>query len=147
MAVLQGIPCHGICFEKDSGKFCTLTPLPSPGELSKKDYLFFAASIAAELLLCRFPGPEAACTSWTQLGAALDGNYFQAPGAPSREETVGEALTVLSSRTKQLQRLESLLESKVRESDYDLSRLPVMGKEGSGKKFAVLLSKKELEDA
>jgi hypothetical protein len=25
MAVLQGIPCHGICFEKDSGKFCTLT--------------------------------------------------------------------------------------------------------------------------
>jgi hypothetical protein len=156
MAVLQGIPCHGICFEKDSGTFCTLTPLPSPGELSKKDYLFFAASTAAELLLCRFAVPdaldaiehtEAASTSWTQLGAASDSNYFQAPGAPSREETVGEALTILLSRTKQLQRLASLLKNKVRESDYDLSRLPVMGREGSGKKFAVLLSKKELEDA
>ncbi len=96
MAVLQGIPCHGICFEKDSGKFCTLTPLPSCGELSKKDYLFFAASTAAELLLCRFADPEVASTSWTQLGAASDGNYFQALGAPSREETVGEALTLRS---------------------------------------------------
>jgi hypothetical protein len=147
MAVLQGITCHGICFETNSGTFCTVTPFRSPGELSKKDYLFFAASTAAELLLCRFPDAEAAGTSWIQLGAATDSNYFQTPGAPSREETVGEAVTILLGRIKQLQRLASLLRNKVRERDCDLSRLPLLGKEASGKKFVVLLSKKELEDA
>lgn len=84
MAVLQGIPCHGICFERDSGKFRTLTPLPSPGELSKKDYLVFAASTAAEILLCRFADSEVASTAWTQLGAASDGHYFQTPEATTK---------------------------------------------------------------
>jgi hypothetical protein len=135
MAVLQGIPCEGIYLERISGKFCTLTPLPSPGELSRKDYLFIAASTAAEIILYKSPKLE---------GAESDRKYFEISGAPSRDEVVSEALAILLSRRKQLERLVSLLKTKVRESDSDLTRLPTTGTDNA---FAVLLSKKELEEA
>ena len=51
MALLQGIPCHGIYFERgeDGGRFCALFANPSD-KRSKKDYLVSAAGVAAALL-------------------------------------------------------------------------------------------------
>jgi hypothetical protein len=139
MAVLQGIPCYGIYYEENSGKFCALIePLPPPADLSKKHYLFLAASGAAEQITYGNQDDD---------GGKSDRGDFENPGAPSFQETVNEAQVILRGKVRQLKRLVSKLKAKVRQADYDVGRLPEVGMDGSDKKYAVLLSKEELEDA
>jgi hypothetical protein len=138
MAVLQEISCHGIYYEKGINKFCTLTNLPPASELSEKHYLFLTASGAAELIIY---GDR------DQSGADADKTLFSSPGAPSFEETLNQAHTILLTKKRQLKQLISNLKAKCRQVDYDLMALPEMGMDGTDRKFAVLLSKEELEDA
>jgi hypothetical protein len=139
MAVLQEIPCHGICYEKDSSKFCALIdPLPPPPDLSKKHYLFLVASSAAEQITYGDQDDD---------GGKSDKAAFGNPGAPPLKETINEAHAILLGKARQLKRLVSKLKAKVRNANYDLGSLPEVGMDGSNKKYAVLLSRTELEDA
>jgi hypothetical protein len=139
MAVLQGIPCHGIYYELDSNKFCALIePLPPPSEFVKRHYLFLAASSAAEEIIYGSPDED---------GAKSDKTDFQNPGAPSFDETRSEARGILLGNVRKLRRLVSKLKAKARAADYDLVRLPQVGMDGSDKKYAVLISREETMEA
>lgn len=138
MAVLQNIPCHGIYFQKNTNKFCALTNLPPESEYSKEHYLFLTASGAAERIIY---GNE------DEDGAKADRSAFKNPGAPSLEETIDEAEAILQKNKRQLKRLVSMVKAKCRQADLNLNTLPEMNMEGTDKKFAVLLSKDELENA
>ena len=75
MAVLQGIVCHGIYFDKLGGKFCAIAELPSdPARYAHKDYLYVAASSAAELILIGNRYDE---------GSQSDHKDFASPGTPT----------------------------------------------------------------
>src|SRR5712671_6633242 len=107
MAVLQGIPCYGIYYEKDSRKFCALIePLPPPAHFSKKHYLFLAASSAAEQIKYGDQDDD---------GAKSDRADFESLGAPTFQETLDEARVVLLGKARQLKRLVSKLKAKVRQ--------------------------------
>jgi hypothetical protein len=45
MAVLEGIECRGICYNKTLNKFCAVTMLPPDSQYNKKHYLFLTASL------------------------------------------------------------------------------------------------------
>jgi hypothetical protein len=138
MAVLQGIPCHGIHFDKTANKFCAITDLPPESEYSNKHYLFLTASSAAELVVYGDQDED---------GAKSDRMSFQNAGAPSLQDTLHEAHAVLLGNKRQLKRLVSKLKAKCREVDLNLTALPETGMDGSDHKFGVLLPKQELEDA
>src|SRR5271168_5052308 len=96
MAVLQEIPCHGIYYEKDSSKFCALVePLPPPSDLSKKHYLFLAASTAAEQITYGDQDDD---------GGNSDKKDFGNPGAPPLQATINEAQAILLGKARQLKR-------------------------------------------
>jgi hypothetical protein len=80
-------------------------------------------------------------------GGKSDRSGFEGPAAPPFQETLDEAQCILRSNSRKLKRLVSILKAKVRQADYDVGRLPEVGMDGSDKKYAVLLSKLELEDA
>lgn len=138
MAVLKGIPCHGIFYQKQSGKFCALVDLPSSAEFSQEHYLFLAASSAAELLIYGNVDDD---------GAKSDRSFFASSGAPPLAETAREALAIVSSKKRQLKRLVSSLKAKCRLADYDLLALPEKRMDGTDLSYAELLSKEELESA
>jgi hypothetical protein len=138
MAVLQGIPCHGVHFDKTANRFCAITDLPPESEYSNKHYLFLTASSAAELVVYGNQDED---------GAKSDRMSFQNAGAPSLQDTLSEAHAVLLGKKRQLKRLVSKLKAKCREVDLNLIALPETGMDGSDHKFGVLLSKQELEDA
>jgi hypothetical protein len=138
MAVLQGIPCHGIYYEKTMKKFCAVNDLPQPSEYSKKHFLFLTASSAAELIVYGDQDED---------GARSDRLAFQNAGAPPIQETLNEAHAILRENKRKLKRLISMLKAKCRQADLNLNTLPEVGMDGSTRKFAVLLSKQELEDA
>ena len=137
MAVLHGIPCHGICFEKgiDGGRFCALLG-SSPAEKSHRDYLIFAAGVAAEMLI--YPNR-------TSDGAEADRADFDSIQAPSFEKTVSLAQAILTTERSKLDRLITTLNGRLSSVDFDLSRLPEVGMDGSSKRYLILLSEEELK--
>jgi hypothetical protein len=138
MAVLKKIPCHGIFYEKQSGKFCALTDMPSSTELSQEHYLFLTASSAAELLIYGNVDDD---------GAKSDRSFFANPGAPPLTETAQEAMAIVSNKKRQLKRLVSSLKAKCRRVDYNLLALPEKRMDGTNLIYAILLSREELESA
>jgi hypothetical protein len=138
MAILQEIPCYGICYEKGSGKFCCSFPPRLSGELAKKDYMVSVAGTAAERVVYGNNDSDA---------AAADRRDFDTPDSPSPDKTTNEACGILSGKKRHLKRLISMLKAKVRQVDFDLGRLPEKGMEGSEKRYLILLSKEELESA
>lgn len=140
MAVLCEIPCHGICFERggEGGKFCSVIPPTSPDQRSKKDFLVLAAGVAAEKLIYHNQESE---------GANADKADFDSSNAPSFDATVDEAYEILSGHKRKLKRLVSMLRGKTRNVDFDLSRLPEVGMDGTDTRYLVLLGKEELETA
>ena len=138
MAVVQGITCSGICFDRDEGKFCALGPPPKPPEqMSMKDYLFSAAGVAAEKVIYgRDHGSR---------GAGADRKDFESFNAPPFEQTVSEAYEILSGEGMRLTRLTSRLMAKVKELGFNFSSLPTT--EANGKRLPVLLNREELEAA
>jgi hypothetical protein len=141
MAVLHKIPCHGICFERggDAGQFCAVIPPVSPKHRSKPDYLVLAAGVAAERLI--YPHKQS-------MGANADRRDFESSGSHSEfDATVQEAYEIISSERRKLKRLVSMLKSKTRAVDFDLGELPEVGMDGSDRRYLILLSKDELENA
>jgi hypothetical protein len=73
--VLRGIVCHDIYFDKLGGKFCAIAELPSdPACHAHNDYLYVAASSAAELILIGNRCDD---------GSQSDHKDFASPGAPT----------------------------------------------------------------
>lgn len=140
MAVLQGILCHGIYYQRTEkgGKFCTLIPPKSPSERTKEDYLFLAAGAAAENLVYGDHDEGA---------AGGDKRDFDQPNSPTFEECLKETLKILSGKRRHLKRLRSMLKMTVRKVDYDLGRLTELGMDGSDQRYLMLLSKEELANA
>lgn len=140
MAILQAIPCHGICYQKDgdSGKFCTLVPPKSAVGRTTKEYLFLAGGVAAEKLIYN---------NHDEQTAEADMRDFDSPGAPAFDTTTSKALEILSSRRRHLKRLVSLLKAKARQADFDLASLPEVGMDGSDKRYRILLGEEEIRDA
>ncbi|MBZ5526013.1 MAG: M50 family metallopeptidase [Acidobacteriia bacterium] len=140
MALIQGVLCHGIAFEKhpDGGMFCALLRHAAPEQRCKKDYLILAAGVAAEKLV--YPGRDSE-------GAGADLRDFNSSSAPAFDEAVREAYEILLGHKRKLKRLASMLKSKARAVDFDLDRLPEAGMDGSKFRYLILLSKEELENA
>lgn len=136
MAVLQGIACLGICFDRSERKFCALGPPPkSPEQWSRQDYLFSAAGVAAEKVIYgRDHDSE---------GAGADQRDFESSNAPSFEQTVSEAFEILSGKDTSLKRLTSTLMAKVKGLRFNFSSLPMA--ETNGMSLPVLLNRAELE--
>jgi len=137
MALLQGIQCHGIYFERgeDGGRFCALFANCS-GERSKKDYLVSAAGVAAELLIYPDRNSE---------GAEGDREDFNASDAPSFDDTVSEARQILAAEARALETLISKLKTRIKSVDFDLSRLPEVGMDGNDRRYLILLDENELK--
>jgi hypothetical protein len=138
MAALQEIPCRGIYYDKTARKFSVIADLPMESEYTKKHYIFLTASSAAELVTYGNQDEDA---------AKSDRLAFQKAGAPSIEDTLNEARTMLLENKRKLKRLVSKLKAKCREVDLNLGALPETEMDGSDHKFGILLSKQELEDA
>lgn len=141
MAVLKSIPCHGIYYEflGEKGKFCALANLPDKhADLATEHYVFLGSGSAAEQLIYGEQDESA---------ANADKSYFTEPSAPPFEQSISDALVILTERKRHVKRLVSKLKAKMREADYDVGRLPVLDMQGSTKQYATLLSKEELEDA
>lgn len=137
MALLQGIPCSGIYFERGDGKFCAVLASPSD-TMSNEDYLVSAAGVAAELLVYQNSNSD---------GAAADRADFVSPDAPSFDEKVNEARLILSGEMVTLETIISILKARVRSVEFDLSCLPEVGMDGSANRYLTLLSKEKLEAA
>ncbi len=137
MALLKGIPCHGIYFERGGGKFCAVFASPSD-KWRNEDYLVSAAGVAAELLVYRNQNSD---------GAAADRADFASPNAPSFDEKVKEACLILSVEMVTLKRIISSLKARVRSVGFDLSCLPEVGMDGNDNRYLTLLGKAELEAA
>jgi hypothetical protein len=143
VAVLKNIPCHGIYYEflADGGKFCALANLPEQhADLSADHYIFLGSGSAAEQLIYGKDKQD-------ESTARGDKSYFTEPTAPSFDQSVSDALAILTAHKRHVKRLVSKLKARMREADYDVGRLPVLDMQGSTRKYAVLLSKQELEDA
>lgn len=138
MALLQGITCRGICFDRDQQKFCTLGPPPKAIEQwSREDYLFSAAGVAAEKVIYGSDHDSG--------GAGADRKDFQSLTAPPFERTVGQAYEILSGEETKLRTLTSMLIAKVKGLGFNYSSLPTT--DTDGKRLPVLLNKDELEAA
>jgi hypothetical protein len=136
MAVLRGVACLGICFDRDEGKFCALGPPPKPPEeRSREDYLFSAAGVAGEKIIYG--------RDHDSKGAAADRIDFESSNAPSFEQILSEACEIFSAKKVILIKLKSKLMAKVGQLRFDFSSLPTI--ETNGKLFPMLLSKEELE--
>jgi hypothetical protein len=140
MAMLQGVLCHGIYYQRteNGGKFCTLIPPKPPNERTKEDYLFLAAGAAAENLVYGDHDEDA---------AGADKRDFDQPNSPAFEECLEEASGILSGKRRYLKRLRSMLKATVRKVDYDLDRLTELGMDGSDQRYLMLLSKEQLGNA
>jgi hypothetical protein len=139
MAVIQGIPCWGICLEVGGGggKFCTLIPPQVLSERASAYYLYLAAGAAAEELI--YKDHDA--------GSDADKRDFMTANAPNFGDTIEEGKTLLLSRMRHLRRLVSMLKTRTRQADFDLSRVPETRMDGTDKTYRVLLSKDDLESA
>lgn len=136
MANLYGIPCYGICFERniDGGQFCALLG-SSLVEKSHANYLVSAAGVGAELLM--YPNQ-------TSNGAEADRADFASAQAPAFEETVSQAKAILTREKNRLDRLIGALNDKLSNVNFDLSLLPETGMDGSTKRYLILLNQDEL---
>jgi hypothetical protein len=136
MAVRQGMMCLGICFDREEGKFCAVGPPPKPiKELSKQDYLFSAAGVAAEKVIY---GQD-----HNSVGAERDRQDFGSSNA--FEQAVSEACEILSGEEMRLNGLTSTLMAKIKTLSFNFSSLPTT--EANGKLLSVLLRSEEVEAA
>jgi hypothetical protein len=137
-AVLQGIPCHGIYWQKGVGvgKFCALSP--APVEYTRNYFVFLAAGSAAELLTYG---------SYEEETARSDRVPFERSDAPSYDEAVKEAQELLSQNKRTLKRLVSMLKATCLRADLNISNLPERGMDGSDEKFNELMTEDELRKA
>jgi hypothetical protein len=69
---------------------------------------------------------------------------FDRPGAPTFDATLLEAKQLLEANRTQLGGLKSRLEEKLEEKNFDLSRFPEIGMDGSDKRFRILINQPEL---
>jgi hypothetical protein len=136
MAVLKGMPCYGIYFERDSERFCAIIGNHTSGHF-KDDYLVSVAGAAAELLV--YPDNISE-------GAGADDADFDSLDAPPREQIENEARLILLEEKKGLEGLIAALKTKIESVDFDLGRLPEVGMDGSDKRYLTLLDKRELEE-
>jgi hypothetical protein len=135
MAVLRGIPCYGIFFDRGLERFCAVTG-DNCGDHSKDNYLVSVAGAAAESLI--YPDRISE-------GTGADDADFDSSNAPPREEIENEALLILSEEKRNLESLISALKAKIKSVDFDLARLPEVGMDGSDKRYMTLLDRRELE--
>ena len=73
--------------------------------------------------------------SYDQEAAGTDRKDFDTPNAPSPEATTAEASEILLGKRRQLKRLVSMLKSKARGVDFDLTRLRERAMDGSDKRY------------
>jgi hypothetical protein len=135
MAILKEIPCHGIYFERGTGRFCAITGSRSGGH-SRDDYLVSVAGAIAESLV--YPDRISE-------GTGADDADFDSPTAPSREDVENEARQILSAEKGNLERLIFALRAKITSVDCDLGRLPEVGMDGTYRRYLTLLDRGELE--
>jgi hypothetical protein len=136
-AVLEGIHCDGIYYDKSAQKFSTLIgPLPPPDQMNKRHYRFLLASSAAE---------DAIYGDHDLSSAKSDRSHFQNPGAPPLEETLDEVRTTVNGKKRQIRRIVSKMKSAIRAAGYNMAKLPDVGVDGTTARYAVLLTKDELE--
>jgi hypothetical protein len=140
IAVLQGIQCHGIFWNKTVNKFCVLSDVPSDfTQYSKNDYLFSAAGSAAEIVVYGGDPDDDAAKS--------DRLPFETAGAPLLKDISDEAHSIVLQNKRKLKRLVSLLKVKCKRVDLNLGVLSEDVTNSTGNKFGTLLSKQELETA
>jgi len=136
-AVLEGIHCDGIYYDKSAQKFSTLiAPLPPPDQMNKGHYRFLLASSAAE---------DAIYADHDEAGATSDRSHFQNSGAPALEETLDEVRATVNGKKRQIRRIVSKMKSAIRAADYNMANLPDLGVNGTTARYAILLTKDELE--
>jgi hypothetical protein len=138
MAVLQEISYHAIAYDKTALNFCTLTELPPESEYSEKHYFFRAAGSAAELVIYGH---------YDEVTAKSDRLPFQNTGAPSVQDTLNEARTLLLGHETKVKQMVSQLKAKCLEVDLNMLVLRDVSIVGSDHKFGVLLTSEELKDA
>jgi hypothetical protein len=143
MAVLKNIPCHGVYYRflNEKGKFCALANLPDKdADLIAEHYIFLGSGSAAEQLIYGKDNQD-------KDTANADKSHFTESSAMSFEQSVGDALVILTARKRHVKRLVSKLKARMRAANYDIGQLPILDMQGSTDKYAMLLSKQELEDA
>ncbi len=136
-AILHGIPCYGIFWQKSANKFCALSPAPT--EYSRKDFIFLAAGSAAEVVVYGPPYDEG--------GANADKTEFTRGDAPKYAEAVAEAQELLLQNKRTLKRLVSMLKSTCLRVDLNIANLVERGMDGTEEKFGELMSEAELREA
>jgi hypothetical protein len=133
MAVLRGLFLSGVCFCTSDQKYCTLTGMPS-AKLSKDDYLYSAAGMAAELVVYG---------NYDDGPAKLDKADFKNHDAPPLEDTINEARNLLSAYDNQIRKLAANL----LEKDQQKEKLPEVGMDNDPRKFRVLLTRDDVDEA
>jgi hypothetical protein len=104
----------------------------------EKDFGFLAAGSAAEVLTY---------DEYDEDGARADKVAFARSDAPSYDEAVKEAQTLLLQKKRTLKRLVSMLKTKCLRADLNIANLVERGMDGSDEKFAELMSEAELREA
>jgi hypothetical protein len=119
MSLLKKIVSSGIGFDTqgDECRLCYLVALPE--ELSQDHYLFLASGVAAERL---FYGTE----EKEKEGGVDDKDYFKRLGAPDFEETVKEAVKILSKHESKIRLLANEVKRRVQETNGECDSLPVV---------------------
>lgn len=139
IAVLQGITCHGVFWNKTVNKFCVLADVPADfSQYSKNHFLFSTGGSAAETVIYGDNDEDA---------AKSDRLPFDTAGAPTYEQTLREAHDLVSKSEHKARRLVSLVKAKCKQVDLNLGVLEENVTNASGHRFGTLLSKAELEDA
>jgi len=136
LAALKGIPCQEIYFHKGPNKFCTVIDLPSEDLYTDDHYLFLVAGGAAELITYNDQNESAADS---------DSTAFSNAGAPPLDKTLRDAETLLRQHAGKIRQLVFLQKVKCLAADFNLRKLPEVGMDGTDEKYAVLLSREQLE--
>jgi hypothetical protein len=138
MATLKEIPYRGIAYDKDDPRFCTLTNITvQPSEHTQDHYLYFAAGVAAERIVCALVEQ--------QEGGEHDKKFFENVGAPQFDSVVEQAQEILSKRKSTIEHVVSNLKTRVKSIKFDFDCLEeiVVG----GKRYAILFQGQELKSA
>jgi len=138
MATLKQIPYCGIAYNKDEQQFCTLTHITVvPTEHTEDHYLYFAAGVSAERILC--------ARDEESEGGVDDRKFFKSVAAPDFEITVAQAQAILFGWKNRIEHLVARLKAIVKGIRFDFDSLEEVVVDG--KKCAILLSERELKSA
>jgi len=126
----------GNLLHKGPNKFCTVIDLPSEDLYTDDHYLFLVAGGAAELITYNDQNESAADS---------DSTAFSNAGAPPLDKTLRDAETLLRQHAGKIRQLVFLQKVKCLAADFNLRKLPEVGMDGTDEKYAVLLSREQLE--